>query len=110
MEGLREMQANGQPGLMAEVLRLFTEQGRMLLEGVRAAALAGQRDQLSNQLHALKGTAGSVGAVLLAERCRQFETGIGSLSRSSALDRVEELAQEFERARAALSQELAAHA
>jgi HPt (histidine-containing phosphotransfer) domain-containing protein len=110
LQGLREMEADGQEGLVAEVVRLFSEQGRLLLGEIQGAALSGQRELLASRLHALKGTAGSAGAVELARVCKSFEQDAAGLSRSGALDRVEALAAAFEQARAALMQELAPHA
>jgi signal transduction histidine kinase/CheY-like chemotaxis protein/HPt (histidine-containing phosphotransfer) domain-containing protein len=110
LNGLREMERNGQEGLFAELIQLFGEQGRMLLDEVRNAAVAGRQEDLAARLHAFKGTAGSVGAERLAECCREFEVAAPTLSRSAALDLAERLAGEFERARAALMQELASHA
>ena len=110
LRGLRELEADGQVGLFAEVVRLFNEQGRLVLGEIRAAVLAGQREQLASRLHAFKGTAGSVGASALAEACRAFEREADSITRDAALGRVEALAEEFERARTALVRELAAHA
>ncbi len=110
LQGLREMEAEGQEGLVAEVVRLFSEQGRLLLGEIQGAALSGQGELLASRLHAFKGTAGSAGAVELARVCKAFEQDAPSLSRSGALDRVEALAGAFERARAALMQELVPHA
>ena len=104
LRGLRDLEADGQPGLVADVSRLFAEQGRMLLESVRQAVMTGDREELAARLHALKGTAGSVGAGLLAERCRQFEARAETITPSAGLILVQELAEEFDRARASLSQ------
>ncbi len=110
LRGLRDLEADGQPGLMADVTRLFAEQGRMLLESVRVAVMTGEREELAARLHALKGTAGSVGAGLLAERCRQFEAKAATVAPSAGLILVQELAEEFDRARAGLSQGINTHA
>ncbi|HSB54579.1 MAG TPA: ATP-binding protein [Gemmatimonadales bacterium] len=110
LHGLRELEAAGQEGLLAELARLFGDQGWMLLDEIRNAALAGRVEELVARLHTFKGTAGSVGAKRLAECCREFELAAPALSRSASLDRVERLATEFERARTALLQEVASHA
>ncbi len=110
LQGLREMETEGQEGLLADLIRLFDEQGRMLVDEIRNAALAGRREELAGRLHAFRGAAGSVGAAELAACCREFETEAPTLSRGAGLDRAEAIAGAFARARAALQQELAHHA
>src|SRR5262249_25022164 len=110
IRNLREMDSDGQPGLFADVIRLFAEQGRTLLELIRDSLLSGKREELAKHLHALKGSAGSVGARVLAEHCGRFERDARNLGIDAGLAMVQELANDFDRARNALMQELATHA
>jgi two-component system, sensor histidine kinase and response regulator len=110
VRGLREMESDGQTGLFAEVIRLFAEQGKLLLESLRDALLAGRHQELAARLHTLKGTAGSIGARVLADRCARFEREMATAGVDAGLGRLGELADDFERARDALIQELAHHA
>jgi two-component system, sensor histidine kinase and response regulator len=110
VRGLREMESDGQTGLFAEVIQLFAEQGKLLLESLRDALLAGRHQELAARLHTLKGTAGSVGARVLADRCARFERDAATAGVDAGLGRLRELADDFERARNALMQELAHHA
>jgi CheY-like chemotaxis protein len=106
IRGLREMESSGQNGLFADVIRLFAEQGRMLLEELRDGVVSGNRSRVADRLHALKGTAGSVGARELAAYCLRFEYVAASLDTDSGLAMLQELADVFDRARVALTQEL----
>ncbi len=73
MGNLRTLEADGQPGLLAEVGALFATQGGCLLQALRDAAVAGDGAAWSGRLHALRGSAGSVGAIRLVECCEQVE-------------------------------------
>jgi HPt (histidine-containing phosphotransfer) domain-containing protein len=110
IRNLKEMDADGQAGFFADVIRLFAEQGRSLLEAIRDAVLAGKRDELASHLHSLKGAAGSVGARLLAEHCARFEQQARTVGADAGLALVQELSIDFDRARTALMQELTTHA
>jgi CheY-like chemotaxis protein len=73
LASLKEIEADGMPGLVAEVVDLFGTQGRRLLDQLEAAAGCGDAVAWRSALHALKGSAGSVGATVLAARCRALE-------------------------------------
>ncbi len=70
---LCSLEAEGQPGLVAEVSALFAVQGRSLLQALRDAAVAGDGSAWRGGLHALRGSASTVGAVRLVESCQQLE-------------------------------------
>ncbi len=105
LRGLREIEADQHPGLVAEVLELFEVQWRDHLAALRAALPAGDRATWRKRLHALKGSAGTVGAVALAGACAALEerdtefpaAGEAGLAR---------LTQAYDEARGALAQAL----
>jgi two-component system, sensor histidine kinase and response regulator len=110
MQELRLLEAEGQAGLVADVVRLFGEQGRELIGQIRAAALAGEVRALEAGLHAFKGTAASVGALELAAHCLAFEQMAGSLTPATAGPMLAELERRYQRAHSLLSREGAVHA
>lgn len=101
--GLRAIEASGEPGFFAEVVALFATQGRVTLDQLGAAALVRDEAAWRRCLHGLKGTAGSVGAHRLAERCRGLEEGSAGLP-SDPVAAVDGLEAEFTVARRELDQ------
>ena len=73
LDGLRSIEAEGAPGFVAEIADLFEGQGRVNLHLLSEAAITGDLTTWRARLHALRGSASSVGAVRLADRCRALE-------------------------------------
>jgi len=74
LKELRALEAEGPPGLVAEVTELFGTQGNNLLQDLRAAAVGGDADAWRSRLHALRGCSSAVGAQRLAAQCESLET------------------------------------
>ncbi len=73
LQQLVELEVEGQLGLVTEVVRLFSEQAPQVLSTIARALDSGDIQALQARLHALRGTAGSIGARALAEACREWE-------------------------------------
>ncbi len=99
--GLQELEASGESGLFAEVVSLFAGQGQLMMEKLHAAVAAGDEAGWRQALHGFVGTAGSVGALRLSERCRELEEGVGGLPADAAAT-LAELEEAFAEARAEL--------
>ncbi len=100
LAGLREIEAEGMPGFVGEIVELFATQGRLLLDQLEAALHAGNGGAWSSAVHLLKGSAGSVGAAALSSRCQQLGSEAGARMDEVALT---ELRQEYQRALEALT-------
>ncbi|HWA16055.1 MAG TPA: response regulator, partial [Gemmatimonadales bacterium] len=101
---LVELETEGQPGLVAEVARLFTEQAPMVLNTIRNAIEAHDPVALRARLHALRGTASSIGARCLAEVCRGWEERAAALSPVIGREALTQLNAEYARVRAKLAE------
>lgn len=77
----------GFQSLMIDILRLFKEHAPVYLSALRNALTQGDLQEAVEQAHALKGTAGSTGAALLAQLAGQLETAAlaGESERCAAL-------------------------
>jgi len=73
IKGLEELEEGGSPGLVADVVHLFTEQSERHLQSIASAVAEGKRVLLAAHLHALRGSASSVGASRLAQVCADQE-------------------------------------
>jgi len=74
LKGLEELEQAESPGLLADVVQLFTEQSERHLEAIAAAVADGKEVLIAAHLHALRGSASSVGASRLARVCADLET------------------------------------
>jgi len=70
---IRAMHESGSPDLLARVVRLYTSSSRDLIEALRAAAACGDSTAMMHAAHALKSSSAHVGAVVLAELCKEVE-------------------------------------
>ncbi|MEO8633773.1 MAG: ATP-binding protein [Gemmatimonadales bacterium] len=78
LRGLEALERDGSPGLVADVIRLFTEQGEEHLSAIATAVEEHTPVVLAAHLHALRGGASSVGAVRLAVTCAEMEKQPGA--------------------------------
>ncbi|HXW97647.1 MAG TPA: ATP-binding protein [Gemmatimonadales bacterium] len=108
LEGLRGIEIEGMPGFLGEIVALFGGQGRLQLDELSQAVRKGDVQAWRNGLHALKGSAGSVGAIRLAERCRRLEESPALPGEAEAGEVLRGLEREYLQALRHLPQEGAA--
>lgn len=73
IDRLRELGGEDQPELVHELIALFLSDAQQRLEDMRRALGSGDLDAIARSAHTLKSSSGSVGAVLLADLCREVE-------------------------------------
>lgn len=90
------MAGSGETGLVEEVLAIFQSDTAERVEAMRAAAAAADRATLRKQAHALKGSAGQVGALPLAEICKTLENTALTAPAPELAELVASIAGEFQ--------------
>jgi HPt (histidine-containing phosphotransfer) domain-containing protein len=107
LAGLRELQEEGEPDILAELGELFLEDVPPQLEALREATEGGDASSVERVAHTLKGSCGNMGALKMAAICAELEDigHSGELERAPAF--VERLEAEFARVRRALETEIA---
>jgi HPt (histidine-containing phosphotransfer) domain-containing protein len=70
---LQELDPHGQAGLVRRVLLTYAQSLRRLLDQVRTARAAGDREALGQVAHTLKSSSASVGALDLSALCVELE-------------------------------------
>jgi len=107
IEGLRELQIEGRPDVLSELIDIFIENAEQSIESIRDAIKAGDAVEIRQRSHALKGSSANLGANRLLDVSRR----IGEKGRAGSLEGIEsllsELICEFDRARTALENEKA---
>ncbi len=105
-ETLAQLEALGSPGFIERLIDVFVADNDVLLQKVRVAVAAGNCTEFRNHLHAMKGSAASMGA----ERLTRISHDLGKLSDSELRQQspvlVRSLEQELEMARATLARHL----
>ena len=95
-----ELQATAGEDFAKELVGTFLEEAPVMLDELRAALAAGDAEGFRRAAHSLKSNSQTFGAQTLAAMARTLELG-GLPANSAALDA---LAQEYERAAAALAE------
>lgn len=108
IENLRQLNVDGEPDVLAEVLQLFLEDVPRRIAKLRAACEAGDAVEVYKAAHSLKGSAGNIGAKTLLAVCRQLDDRgrAGDLTGSEHL--VDALDAEFAKVEVAIRGLLAA--
>lgn len=83
----RELDPSGASGLVARLMRIYLDSSRALLGRAEAALAAGDAAALQHAAHPLKSSSANVGALTLAELCRQLE----ALGKEARLDEAQAL-------------------
>ncbi len=73
IERLRELEAQGSPSLLAEIVAHFLKDAPTRIATMRNALAARDADALRRAAHALKGSCLTVGAAAMAEGCKAIE-------------------------------------
>ncbi len=87
---------------LEKLIRIFLETGEQKVADIEKAQLAGKYVLVSELSHALKGSAGQIGASNLMEMCNRMSYVGPAVLREEGNETVEVLRKEFERVRAAL--------
>jgi HPt (histidine-containing phosphotransfer) domain-containing protein len=101
LDELRALQAEGEPDFAQEMVALFLENAPQLITAIRQSIDDLAPPELQRSAHTLKGSSASLGAVRLAELCAELEKLGREGMVAGALDRLAEVAQEFDRVQVA---------
>jgi CheY-like chemotaxis protein len=106
LAGLRELQAEGEPDILEELIGLFFEEAPPKLVALREAVEEDDARAVERVAHSLKGSSGNMGAMRVAAVYSEIEKvgGSGDLTRAPEL--IERLEVEFDRTRRALNAEV----
>jgi HPt (histidine-containing phosphotransfer) domain-containing protein len=102
---LRELQIQGEPDLVAEILNLFLADTPARLAAIGEAFQARDAAAVARGAHALKGATASIGARRMTTLCEALEANATVQTLTDAGATLTELEEEFQRVRAALEAE-----
>ena len=102
LESLRSMVREGQPSLLQKVIRIYMESSPKLMETIRHSITLGDAAAMQGAAHSLKSTSGNLGAMMLAEMCKELEAMGRAGTTDNAILLLPVLEDEYERVREAL--------
>ena len=106
LETIQALQRQGKPDLLVRVINIYLEDSLRLLEALRQALSRGDGVELKLQAHSLKSSSANVGALRLAELCKELEaTGEGK-SMDGVDQRISRVEEEYRSVRNELTAEL----
>jgi CheY-like chemotaxis protein len=73
LTGIRGLQREGRPDILARVIRLYFENSPKLMQGIKEACATGDPAKLRSTAHTLKSSSASLGAEALAAICKELE-------------------------------------
>jgi CheY-like chemotaxis protein len=102
LTGLRELQEEGEPDILNELIELFLNDVPPHLKTLQEAVEGKDASSIERIAHTLKGSCGNMGATRMAELCEELQEvgGSGDLARAPKL--LERLEAEFDCVRPAL--------
>ena len=105
LQSLRELQEEGEPDLLKQLIELFLKETPSQLAALREAVQRGDAQSTDQVAHALKGCCLSMGAVRLASACTELQKAGARGDLAGAPEILHRLEVEFARARTALEAE-----
>lgn len=106
INGLREL-SDGDSALLEELVGLFLEDTPPRLDSLQAALDSGDPEGLEAAAHALKSSCGNIGALVMADLCKELELLGKHRTLDGAAELVERSSAEFARVEQALKTEIA---
>jgi two-component system, sensor histidine kinase and response regulator len=104
--GLRELQGEGEPDILDELIELFLGEVPTQLKALREAAQTGEAQSVERIAHTLKGSSANMGALRMEALCAELEEAGRSEDLSAASGQISRLEEEFGRVRAVLEKDL----
>lgn len=80
-DDLRAMGGEDADSMVSELIALYLEDGAVLVASLESAHRLADRQRLEQLAHALRSPSGSLGALALAEACRELEQQAASADR-----------------------------
>jgi signal transduction histidine kinase/DNA-binding response OmpR family regulator len=106
LETIRALQRQGKPDLLERVIQIYLGDSLRLLEALRGAFSQGDGTGLKRQAHSLKSSSANVGALRLAELCKELEAA-DALESPDGMDRmISRIEEEYGAVRNELTVEL----
>jgi len=106
LDSLRQLQREGRPDIVQQVINLFFKGATGLLKDLEDGAANGDVALLYHASHAMKSASANVGATALSIRCKELETMAQSGSVPNAVTMVQAIAQAYRVAEGVLSTRL----
>src|SRR5262245_46838021 len=75
---LRDLQEDGQPDILQELVRAYVEDSQRLLEALRIAVALSDLREIKIIAHTLKGSSNNLGAYCVGQLCLKIELQAGS--------------------------------
>jgi signal transduction histidine kinase/DNA-binding response OmpR family regulator len=104
--GLRELQGEGEPDILDELIELFLDEVPTQLKALREAAQIGETQSVERIAHTLKGSSANMGALRMEALGAELEEAGRSEDLSAASGQISRLEEEFGRVRAVLEKDL----
>jgi HPt (histidine-containing phosphotransfer) domain-containing protein len=70
---LRNLEAESEPGFVAQIYRLFLDGIPQRMDRMKAAMAIDDRKMIASEAHAMKSSAGNIGALKLSQLCQNLE-------------------------------------
>jgi CheY-like chemotaxis protein len=106
LETIRALERQGRPDMLARVISFYLEDSLRLLEALRRASSEGDEIGVKREAHSLKSSSANVGALRLAELCKELESSGDPVS-MDAMDRtLSRIEKEYESVREELAAQL----
>jgi HPt (histidine-containing phosphotransfer) domain-containing protein len=102
LEGLRELQGEGEPDILEELIGIFLEDVPPQLAALREAVEERDAGSVESIAHTLKGSCGNMGATRMVELCEELQDASSSEDLSRALGLLDRLEAEFKHVRTTL--------
>ncbi len=102
LESLRSMVGEGRPSLLQKVIQLYMESSPKLMETICRSITLGDAAAMQKAAHSMKSISGNLGAMMLAEMCKELEAMGRAGTTDSAILLLPVLKDEYERVREAL--------
>jgi two-component system, sensor histidine kinase and response regulator len=106
LENLRELQGDGAPDILNDLIELFLSDVPLQLADLREAAEAGESHSVERIAHTLKGSAANMGALRMQALLAELEEIGRSEELGAAPEWISRVEEEFGRVRAALEEGL----
>ncbi|MGB5161417.1 MAG: two-component regulator propeller domain-containing protein [Thermoanaerobaculia bacterium] len=105
IETLQTLESNGSPGLVARVIETYLRTSPEMIESMRQALDSDDAEAIERSAHSLKSSSATLGALELAELCKELEQIGREAETTRAAAVFASLETEFDRVRRALSEQ-----
>ena len=106
LDNISALQQEGMPDILTELIEIYFKESEKLIQSLCHSMEHNDAEGMARSAHSLKSSSGNMGAMALAEVCKNMEVNVKRQMTDHAVDDCNQIIAEYQRVQSALKERL----